>query len=147
MPHKRANRSVREKLKNQQYVFISCPKISYQITVLSGADIVPERQDLSKEAIPKSFSRVINALEIREQWKAKKRRLDEAVHDPLYAEKRRRLAKNEEKRTESAGSKTKGKQITSQLKIKPGESIQHFHRCVGYEPRLFIRLALAENRM
>ena len=106
--------------------------------------MAPGRQNLTMEAIPKSFSRVINASKIREEWKAKKRKLVEAAHAP-YAEKRRKLTTTEKKLTESADGKSKGKHSTSHLKIKPGESIQHFHRYVGHECRLSIRRA--DDRM
>lgn len=94
--------------------------------------MAPGKEQLSKEAIPKSFSRVIYASKIREEWRANKRKLEEAVPAP-HAEKRRKLtASNEDKHTQNAEGKMKGKLIKSLLKIKPGESIQHFNRCVGH---------------
>lgn len=128
MPHKRAKRSVRVKLKSQQ-----------------GEDMAPGKEQLSKEAIPKSFSRVIYASKIREEWRANKRKLEEAVPAP-HAEKRRKLtASNEDKHTQNAEGKTKGKLIKSLLKIKPGESIQHFNRRVEDDMRPLVKTAMQSS--
>jgi hypothetical protein len=99
--------------------------------------MAPGKQHLSKEDIPKSFSRVINASKIREEWRAKKRKLEE-ISDGQHPEKRRKLTVNEDKRTQSAEGKTKEKPVASHFKIKPGESIQHFNRCVVHQCGLLI---------
>ncbi|KIK70009.1 hypothetical protein GYMLUDRAFT_236458 [Collybiopsis luxurians FD-317 M1] len=96
MPHKRAKRSVREQERNQK-----------------GTDLAPSKQSLSSEAIPKSLSRVLNATKVREQWKAKKRKLDN----------------NEQTRAK------KPKLISG---IQPGESLQHYNKFVLFFFSLFL---------
>jgi len=74
-----------------------------------GSNLAPGKESISNEAIPKSAARVINALKIRDDYR-KKRNLEQEGHDDKIKHKRQR--------TED-----------TQLKIKPGESIQHFYRC------------------
>lgn len=85
--------------------------------------MAPSKQSLSNEAIPKSLARVLNAAHIREEWKVKKRKLEEDG-DRKRDSKRIKLES-------AAKSKGKEEQVTSQLRIKPGESIQHFNRYVA----------------
>ena len=93
--------------------------------------MTPGKQPLSQEAIPKSFSRVIDASKIREEWIAKKRKLEE----PAHAEKRRKLIVDEDQRAHNLDKRAE-KLTTSHLKIKPGESMQHFNRYVRHEYQL-----------
>jgi hypothetical protein len=90
--------------------------------------MAPEKRPLSKEAIPKSFARVINASAIREQYREKKRKLAEDG-DASLTGKRRKLTVDKDDRTQRADGKVKGKQVKSHHKIQLGESIQHFNRC------------------
>ncbi|GLB45332.1 hypothetical protein LshimejAT787_2100920 [Lyophyllum shimeji] len=119
MPHKRAKRSARESARNQK-----------------GQDLAPSKDDLSKEPIPKGIARVLNAEKIREEWKIRKRKLEEA-DDPRQSDKRRKLdddARNSKRKTKEA-------QAMSNLKIKPGESIQHFNRRVEDDMRPLVKAA------
>lgn len=81
---------------------------------------------MSNEPIPKSLARVLNAAHIREEWKIKKRKLEEGG-DQASSHKRRKV---DEGGKGNVKGKRKERETTSKLKIKPGESIQHFNRCV-----------------
>ncbi|KAF9465809.1 hypothetical protein BDZ94DRAFT_1253239 [Collybia nuda] len=117
MPHKRAKKSVREKTRTEH-----------------GQDLAPSKQSLSNEAIPKSLARVLNAAHIREEWRAKKRKLEED-DDRERNGKRKKL---------SGATKGNGKEehVKSQLRIKPGESIQHFNRRVEDDMRYLVKSAV-----
>lgn len=86
-----------------------------------GSNLAPGKESISNEAVPKSAARVINALKIRDDYR-KKRNLEQEGHDDKIKHKRQR--------TED-----------TQLKIKPGESIQHFYRRVEDDMRPLVRSA------
>jgi len=132
MPHKRPKRTIREKLRNQQYVDLLISQLIDSLIFQRGTDLAPGKQYLGKEALPKSFSRVINASEIREAWKAKKRKIEEDGN-VLHAETKRRKPNDDNKRRQTEVGRAKEKQMASHFRIKPGESIQHFNRCVCHE--------------
>ncbi|KAG5651456.1 hypothetical protein H0H81_008592 [Sphagnurus paluster] len=120
MPHKRAKRSVRENERKKR-----------------GDDLAPTNDSLSNEPIPKALSRVLNAAKVREEWKIKKRKLEEDG-DSKSSDKRRKLD-DDEKNTKS---KRKESKATSKLTIKPGESIQHFNRRVEDDMRPLVKAAV-----
>lgn len=74
---------------------------------------------MESEAIPKSVARVLNAVHVREQWKSRKR-MPEDDPDAIKSGKRRKTEKGDrgEKKAKTSG-------------ILPGESLQHFNKCVG----------------
>jgi hypothetical protein len=132
MPHKRAKRAVREKLRDQKFVS-RLSYSNYTLTTTRGTDRAPAKQSLSSEAVPKSLSRVLNASKIREEWKTKKRKLQEDGDIKRAERKRRKLGDVEVGYSQSTKGKAKVEQTTSRWKIKPGEPIQHFNRFVGQD--------------
>ncbi|KAK7045776.1 hypothetical protein VNI00_007177 [Paramarasmius palmivorus] len=111
MPHKRAKRSVREKERLEK-----------------GHDLAPGKSSLTKEAIPKSAARVLNALKIREEFRAKKRQLEDSGDQGD-----RKRQKVDSKRKQGKG-KTPG--------ILPGESLQHYNKRVEDSMRPVVREAM-----
>jgi len=81
-------------------------------------DLAPERVSLRNEAIPKSASRVFDAQTIREEYKKKRKLVDNQGERP---------GKRQKTTIESGNGMKKGK---VSLTIQPGESMQHFNRCV-----------------
>ncbi|KAG5640902.1 hypothetical protein DXG03_006687 [Asterophora parasitica] len=116
MPHKKAKRSVREAERKTK-----------------GEDLAPSKDSLSNEPIPKALSRVLNAAKVREEWRDKKRKLEDG--GGIQGEKRRRL-------DDGAKGKRKEAQVTAKLTIKPGESIQHFNRRVEDDMRPLVKAAV-----
>ncbi|KAF5360518.1 hypothetical protein D9756_004503 [Leucocoprinus leucothites] len=91
-----------------------------------GSNHAPRKESISNEAIPKSVARVLNASKIREAYK-KKRKWEQAGDDDKDKRKRQK--------TEDF-----------QLKIKPGESIQHFYRRVEDDMRPMVRSAVQTSK-
>ncbi|CAL1713824.1 unnamed protein product [Somion occarium] len=113
MPHKRAKRSVREKSRSE-----------------AGADLAPEKYALSKEEIPKSLSRVLNAAKIQGEWRQKYKRGSEDVGlDGAPPKKKQK--KN-----------PVGSADADNMHIKPGESLAHFNRRVETSMRGTVRAAM-----
>ncbi|KAF9063317.1 hypothetical protein BDP27DRAFT_1335317 [Rhodocollybia butyracea] len=107
MPHKRAKRSIREQQRN-----------------LKGEDLAPSKQSLSNEAIPKSLARVLNAANVREQFK------------------KRKIASGEpEEKTEAKRRKLNGK-VSG---ILPGESLQHYNKRVEDDMRPLVKSAVQSS--
>ncbi|KAM6493809.1 hypothetical protein JOM56_010170 [Amanita muscaria] len=123
MPHKRAKRSAREQLRQER-----------------GFNLAPERQSLSDEAIPKSVARVINAVKVREQWKSKKRELEQREDRDGF--KRQKI----HRRQEDDGNAIIGVTPSSKLRIQAGESIQHFNRRVEDDIQPVLRSAIQAAR-
>ncbi|KAK0492249.1 hypothetical protein EDD18DRAFT_1079723 [Armillaria luteobubalina] len=117
MPHKRAKKSTRD----QQRLQI-------------GSDLAPGKQALESEAIPKSVSRVLNAVHVREQWKSRKR-MPEDDPDAIKPGKRRKTEKGDsgEKKAKTSG-------------ILPGESLQHFNKRVEIDMRPLVKNAVQSSR-
>jgi hypothetical protein len=93
-----------------------------------GFDLAPAGHSLASESIPKSAARILNAAKVRAEFKEKKRQLEleaegEADDQNGRAKKRRKGTENE-----SDLGAVAGKKMT--LKLQPGESIQHFNKCV-----------------
>ncbi|KAH8103903.1 hypothetical protein BXZ70DRAFT_923276 [Cristinia sonorae] len=107
MPHKRAKRSAREQQKKQ-----------------SGSDIAPTSTAISKEPIPKSVARVLNAVKVQDEWRSKKRKLDTPGGDGTLSKKRKMVESMED------------------MKIQPGESLGHFNRRVEQSLRGTVRTAM-----
>ncbi|KAJ3729501.1 hypothetical protein C8R42DRAFT_569466 [Lentinula raphanica] len=113
MPHKRAKRSVREQQRSQK-----------------GSDLAPSKQSLSEEAIPKSLSRVLNAAQVRQEWR--KRRIEDGEPgETVDARKKRRL-------------NGKNHNIPS---IVPGESLQHFNKRVETDMRPLVKSAVQSSKV
>jgi hypothetical protein len=106
--------------------------------------MAPGKQLLSQEAIPKSFARVINASKIREEWMAKKRKLEEPAH-ASHVDKRRKLTADQDQRAQNLDNKMGEKLSTSHLKIKPGESMQHFNRYVQITNTSYCQIVLKDG--
>lgn len=81
---------------------------THLLTSDRGSNLAPGKESISNEAIPKSAARILNALKIREDYK-KKRKLEQEDSGAGTGDKRRKVD-------------------DLQLKIKPGESIQHFYK-------------------
>ncbi|KAG6914595.1 hypothetical protein DXG01_016429 [Tephrocybe rancida] len=123
MPHKRAKLSVRQNDRKQR-----------------GDDLAPQKDSLNNEPIPKGLARVLNAATIREQYRLKKRKLEEeGDHKP--GDKRRKVD------GDAKDSKSKRKEVnaTTKLVIKPGESIQHFNRRVEDDMRPLVKAAFQSS--
>ena len=73
---------------------------------------------LQNEAIPKSVARVLNAQTIRDEFRKKRKLEDEGAGEAV---------KNRGKRRKTEKTRPKGQ---PSLRIQPGESLQHFNRCV-----------------
>ncbi|KIY52447.1 hypothetical protein FISHEDRAFT_69865 [Fistulina hepatica ATCC 64428] len=108
MPHKRAKRSVREEEHKQK-----------------GFDAAPGKDALSTEAIPKSIARVLNAQKIREQYRARKRAMEE--HEEKKEDRKRRRVDSKDKNT---------------LGIRPGEALTHFNKRVEDDMRPAVKSAM-----
>ncbi|KAG6853469.1 hypothetical protein C0991_004143 [Blastosporella zonata] len=119
MPHKRAKLSVRQNERKQL-----------------GNDLAPKKDSLSNEPIPKALSRVLNAATIREEYRQKKRKLEDDGNQK-QDDKRRKVDGD----TKDSKSKRKEAQVTTKLVIKPGESIQHFNRRVEDDMRPIVKAA------
>jgi hypothetical protein len=150
MPHKRANRSVREQQRKERSAHITqsmCLLISH---FLRGADLAPlghqgRNRGLADESIPKSVLRVLDAAKIRAEYR-QKRKLPEAKanddnDDGPTSKKRRRTTRPAAKGGDTSrnvkGLKGKGKGKwsrgeTTTIKIQPGESLRAFNRCVFF---------------
>lgn len=115
---------------------------NYDIT--RGSDQAPSsnhasKQAISTERIPKSVSRVLNAAGVREEWRAKKRKLEsgEDTGEHVRNGKKRRVGASEPIRGNAATKTTSqdGGKITGKtLGIQSGESLAHFNRYVVTSP-------------
>ncbi|KAI3618205.1 hypothetical protein WG66_005614 [Moniliophthora roreri] len=112
MPHKRAKRSVRERERSEK-----------------GHDMAPGKNSLRNEAIPKSAARVLNALKIREDFKAKKRQLGD-TNDGRDGKRQ----KVDDRKKKEEKDKFPG--------ILPGESLQHYNKRVEDSMRPLVRNAM-----
>ena len=77
---------------------------------------------MSTEGIPKSVSRILNAAQIRGDFKEKKRAA--ASSEDVGPAKKRRKSNGGEDTAQGLGSEKK------RISIKPGESLAHFNRSV-----------------
>lgn len=102
-----------------------CIPTSHTKCFVRGVNTAPEKTSLSKEEVPKSVARVLNAAKVQQEWRAKQKRNSEDT-SPEAGPSRKKQKKNP-KNEESSGD----------LRIKPGESLAHFNRCV---PLRFIKL-------
>jgi len=114
MPHKRAKRTTREQLRSER-----------------GSDLAPVKQSLSTESIPKSVSRILNAAQIRQDFK--KRKLED-IGEERNSGKRRKVAD---------GSSSQSKKV--KVKIQPGESLQHFNKRVEDDMRPLVKSAMQSS--
>ncbi|KAF6759157.1 hypothetical protein DFP72DRAFT_793758, partial [Ephemerocybe angulata] len=93
-----------------------------------GSELAPTAKDsIANEGIPKSAQRILNGFQIREDYK--KRKMQGDGEEAKEGGKRRK--------TESAAE---------QLKILPGESIQHFNRRVEDDLRPLVKTAMESGR-
>ncbi|KAH9977299.1 hypothetical protein BGW80DRAFT_1288485 [Lactifluus volemus] len=131
MPHKRANRSVREQQRKER-----------------GADLAPlghqgRNRGLADESIPKSVLRVLDAAKIRAEYR-QKRKLPEAKanddddDDGPTSKKRRRTTRRLRRGLKGKGSRGE----TMAIKIQPGESLRAFNRRVEDHMRPLVRSAI-----
>lgn len=129
MPHKRAKRSIREQLRNKKCEIFSCIVWFLILSFLRGSDLAPAKQSLSNEAIPKSLARVLNASQIREDFKKRKLTTNDAL-GTNRAEKRRKVDESGLGKSQPKQKANKEEANVAGLTIKPGESIGHFNRYV-----------------
>ncbi|KAH9836281.1 uncharacterized protein C8Q71DRAFT_761590 [Rhodofomes roseus] len=121
MPHKRAKRTVREKQQTQ-----------------SGLNLPPgARHAIDHEEIPKGAARILNATKVQEEYKQRKRKLQESGGDAEPSKKKR---KSEGRHGGETGSEGKGK-----LRIQAGESMAHFNRRVEDSMRGGVRVAMKNS--
>jgi len=133
MPHKKAKRTIRDKIRNETSVnpFL-VDNLFFSFLFFRGTDLDPGKDSIRNEAIPKSAARIFNAQATRDQWKEKKRKHDEDEGD--RGGKRRK--------TESHGPKSDKKKVS--LTIQPGESMQHFNRYVNTASSCVLYLLLID---
>ncbi len=81
---------------------------------LRGSDLAPGHHSLENETIPKSVARVLNSLSVRQQWKTNKRKAEDGDNGEGKGKGKRRKTEDE----------------SAAPKILPGESLQHFNKCV-----------------
>ncbi|KAI6166695.1 hypothetical protein EDD17DRAFT_1470766 [Pisolithus thermaeus] len=112
MPHKRAKRSTRESKRS-----------------LRGTDLAPDVSPV-QETIPKSVSRVLDSARIRQEYREKKRKLDECEGDST---RKRQRHDGGDQRADGA------------VKIRPGESISDFNRRVEQSMVPHIKMALRQS--
>lgn len=92
---------------------------SLHLTLCRGADLVPGvRKSIENEEIPKGAARVLNAAKIQQEFAEKKRKQRDEADGAGPSRK---------KQKGGAGGQNEG---ANALRIKPGESIGHFNRCV-----------------
>ncbi|KAF4621797.1 hypothetical protein D9613_012086 [Agrocybe pediades] len=120
MPHKKAKRTVREKLRNEK-----------------GEDLAPGKASLQNESIPKSALRVFNSMATREEYRQKKRKNED---DGERSSKRHKAG------PDGSSEKQKKNDKKVALKIQPGESIQHFNRRVEDDLRPLVKAAAQSAR-
>ncbi|KAH9939071.1 uncharacterized protein BXZ73DRAFT_44325 [Epithele typhae] len=112
MPHKRAKRSVRVQKRKE-----------------SGSDLAPgAKRALENEEVPKGAARVLNAAQVQQAFRKRKRDAEEESSGS--AQKRSKKGTDPEKK--GAGK----------LKIMPGESMVHFSRRVEDSMRGSVRDAI-----
>jgi hypothetical protein len=126
MPHKKAKRTIRERVRHE-----------------TGADLDPGKDSIRDEPISKSAARVFNAQVIRDQWREKKRKLDEDESD--HGRKRKKPGKTGKLGEPIHGPKSAKKKIS--LTIQPGESMQHFNRRVEDDLRPLVKSAAQSARV
>src|SRR6266545_8325864 len=81
-------------------------------------DVAPGKVSLQNEAIPKAAARVLNAQIIRDEFRKKRKLEGEGGDEAVKSCSKRRKT-----------DKTRPNEQPS-LRIQPGESLQHFNRCV-----------------
>ncbi|KAF9523141.1 hypothetical protein CPB83DRAFT_775925 [Crepidotus variabilis] len=118
MPHKKAKQSIREKVRNE-----------------IGADLPPQKGSLRSEPIPKSASRILNAQNIRDDFRKKRKSCEERADNEGRVGKRQKKTKSDVKST-----------VQTTLKIQPGESMQHFNRRVEDDLRPLVKSAMQTAR-
>lgn len=102
----------------------------------SGSDEAPSsiytsKQTISTERIPKSVSRVLNAVHVRQEWRDKKRKF-ESGEDTGEREAKIKRRQFDEKAALTVKTR-KGHDVEGRdkvLGIQPGESLAHFNRWV-----------------
>ncbi|KAF5314900.1 hypothetical protein D9619_007515 [Psilocybe cf. subviscida] len=119
MPHKKAKRSTRERLRKEQ-----------------GNEQTPGSYSIHNEPIPKSAARILNSITIRDDFKKRKNSEDHGERPG----KRQKADAAEGK----AAKKTDKKKPA--LTIQPGESIQHFNRRVEDDLRPLVKAAAQTSR-
>jgi len=84
-----------------------------------GTDLAPAKHiaSLSTERIPKSLSRVLGAAQIRENWRERKRKLEE---EGVGADRKRKERKLTGLSVEESDR--------NPLAIQPGEALAHFNK-------------------
>ena len=102
--------------------------------IARGSELAPGKESLRNEAIPKSAARVLNAQAIRDEWKLKKRKLEDGDGKDGRGGKRRKTTGR------ITGSEDKEKSKKTSLTIQPWESIENFNRCVTCHPSLKVFL-------
>ena len=113
-----------------------------------GSDQAPSlglssKQAISSEIIPKSVARVLNAANVRQEWREKKRKFEsgEDTGERERKGKKRQIdgsvvAKGNGVAKPSGDPGTKGKNKT--LGIQPGESLGHFNRFAFSTPYILV---------
>ena len=104
----------------QMRMYETSPKHNCSPTnpISRGTNSAPEKTSISKEEIPNSVSRVLNAAKIQQEERAKQKRSSEDTGlDGATRKKQKKAHKDDDSNT-------------SDLRIKPGESLAHFNRYV-----------------
>ncbi|KAJ7718648.1 hypothetical protein B0H16DRAFT_1897592 [Mycena metata] len=115
MPHKRAKRSIRDEQRTKK-----------------GSDLAPTRlgaggDALSSEPLPKSFTRALNAAQVRADYRAKRKsREDGDGEDGPKKAKKRKLE-------------------VAEAQIRPGETLAHFNKRIETDMRPLVRSAVQSS--
>ncbi|KAJ6616336.1 hypothetical protein B0H10DRAFT_1799678 [Mycena sp. CBHHK59/15] len=116
MPHKRAKRSIREQQRSQK-----------------GADLAPSRGDaLSSEPLPKGLARALNAVQVRADFRAKRKQAGGGEDGGAPRKKRRKVDGD-------GGEKGEAQRIL------PGETLAHFNKRVETNMRPLVRSAVQSS--
>ncbi|KAF8209613.1 hypothetical protein K438DRAFT_1572079 [Mycena galopus ATCC 62051] len=118
MPHKKAKRSIREQERSKKGTDLAP-------TPIRGGDA------LSSEPLPKSFTRAINAAQVRADFRAKRKLAGEDDGEDGPTKKKRRKGDNE---------KAKG-----DTRIRPGETLAHFNKRIETDMRPLVRSAVQSS--
>jgi len=136
MPHKRAKHSVRADQR-----------------IKKGSDEAPSsiytsKSAISRETIPKSVSRVLNAAHIQREWREKKRKFESELGEDTGE----RGAKSKKRRVDDSRGKAAvnnreqhAKGTDKVLGILPGESLAHFNRRVEDDMRPLVKSAIQSS--
>ena len=124
-------------------ITVVCPKHRSdeikEIYTSRVTDQVPSQvsRNLREEAIPKSIARVLNASQVRSEWKQSLgKRKQRSEEQDVHANSRRESRKKSKTKGPGAGGASEDTKPLP-MRIQPGESLAHFNKlsvCNSFEP-------------